>query len=94
MFGNVTALVGLHVTGKYRTDACSKHAPGMRPGILTIIVDQDLFNETHDHKAPLGPTLTRCLCESKNNYFTEMCSGSEAGSYARLIDFCITQLQA
>jgi len=27
-----------------------------------------------------------------NNYFTEMCSGSEAGSYLRLIDFCITQL--
>ena len=26
------------------------------------------------------------------NYFTEMCSGSEAGSYLRLIDFCITQL--
>jgi len=23
----------------------------------------------------------------KNNYLTEMCSGSEAGSYARLIDF-------
>jgi len=23
----------------------------------------------------------------KNNYFTEMCSGSEAGSYLRLIDF-------
>jgi len=28
----------------------------------------------------------------KNNWFTEMCSGSEAGSYLRLIDFCITQL--
>ena len=28
----------------------------------------------------------------ENNYFTEMCSGSEAGSYLRLIDFCITQL--
>ena len=27
----------------------------------------------------------------KNNYFTEMCSGSEAGSYLRLIEFCITQ---
>jgi len=27
----------------------------------------------------------------KNNYFTEKCSGSEAGSYLRLIDFCITQ---
>ena len=25
------------------------------------------------------------------NYFTEMCSGSEAGSYLRLIDLCITQ---
>jgi len=25
--------------------------------------------------------------ESENNYFTEMCSGSEAGSYLRLIDF-------
>jgi len=23
----------------------------------------------------------------KNNYFTETCSGSEAGSYLRLIDF-------
>ena len=23
----------------------------------------------------------------ENNYFTEMCSGSEAGSYSRLIDF-------
>jgi len=28
----------------------------------------------------------------ENNYFTEMCSGSEAGSYLRRIDFCITQL--
>jgi len=25
--------------------------------------------------------------QCKNNYFTEMCSGSEAGSYLRLIDF-------
>jgi len=30
-------------------------------------------------------------CE--NNYFTEKCSGSEAGSYLRLIDVCITQLE-
>jgi hypothetical protein len=28
------------------------------------------------------------------NHFTEMCSGSEAGSYLRLIDSCITQLNA
>ena len=30
----------------------------------------------------------------KNNYFTEMCNGSEAGSYLRRIDLCITQLWA
>ena len=28
----------------------------------------------------------------ENNYFTEMCSGSEVGSYLRPIDLCITQL--
>ena len=28
----------------------------------------------------------------RDNYFTEMCSGSGAGSYSRLVDFCITQL--
>jgi len=28
----------------------------------------------------------------KNNHSTEMCSGSEEGSYLRRIDFCITQL--
>jgi len=30
----------------------------------------------------------------KNNHFTEMCCGTEAGSYSRLIDSCITQLKA
>ena len=30
----------------------------------------------------------------ENNHFTEMCSGSEAGSYLRCIDSCITQLKA
>ena len=30
--------------------------------------------------------------QSENNYSTEMCSGSEAGSYSRLIDICIAQL--
>ena len=32
MFGEGTALEGLRNTG---TEACSTHAPGMRPGILT-----------------------------------------------------------
>ena len=31
---------------------------------------------------------------SENNHSTEMCSGSEAGSYLRLIDSGITQLKA
>ena len=46
-----------------------------------------------------------CVCTSrfsasgvgshfKNNYPTEMCSGSEEGSYLRLIDLCITRLWA
>ena len=30
----------------------------------------------------------------KNIFFAEMCSGSEEGSYFRLIDLCITQLWA
>ena len=29
---------------------------------------------------------------ARNNNFTEVCSGSEAGSYLRLIDVCIAQL--
>ena len=30
--------------------------------------------------------LLRTCSQFKNNYFAEMCSGSEAGSYLRLID--------
>ena len=30
----------------------------------------------------------------KNNHFTAMCCGTEAGSYLRRIDSCITQLKA
>ena len=35
MFGDVTALEGVHVTGKYMDNALCAHALGMRPGILT-----------------------------------------------------------
>jgi len=31
--------------------------------------------------------LAQALQSSENNYFPEMCSGSEEGSYLRLIDF-------
>jgi len=30
----------------------------------------------------------------RTRHFTEMCSGSETGSYLRLMDFCVTQLKA
>jgi len=33
-----------------------------------------------------------CCDQFENNYFTEMCSGSEAGSYLGIINFCNTQL--
>ena len=42
----------------------------------------------------MGSCTDRNSSQFRNNYFTERCSGSEAGSYLRLIDFCITQLQA
>ena len=32
-------------------------------------------------------TFTSCSSRFENNFFTEMCSGSEAGLYFRLIDF-------
>ena len=40
----------------------------------------------------LGERLVLEEALGEVNYFTEMCSGSEKGSYLRLIDFCITQL--
>jgi len=33
------------------------------------------------------PCTDRCSSQSESNYFTEMCSGSEAGSYVRRGDF-------
>ena len=35
----------------------------------------------------LSPTGDCTCSQFKNNYFTEICSGSEEGSYSRLIDF-------
>ena len=40
------------------------------------------------------PGYQRTRSAFKNNHFTEMCCGTEAGSYLRLIDSCITQLKA
>jgi len=42
----------------------------------------------------MSPVVVKKKSQSKNNCFTEMQSGSEEGSYLRLIDGCITQLKA
>ena len=34
------------------------------------------------------------VLQSVNDYFIEMCSGSEAGLYLGLIDFCHTRLKS
>ena len=45
------------------------------------------------HQVPVQPHQVQGP-PHKNNHFTDMCSVSEAGSYLRLIDSCITQLEA
>ena len=75
MFGNVTALVGLHVTGVHLGVLVGPHAGGALQGVAEV--------EEHNHRLPQHDHLQRLGL---------MCSGSEAGSYLRLIDFCITQL--
>ena len=47
------------------------------------------FPGTKDNRLEEGIRAT-----ARVMHFTEMCSGSEAGSYLRLIDSCITQLKA
>ena len=42
----------------------------------------------------MATALRKHSSQLKNNHSTEMCSGSEAGSYLRRIDSCITQLKA
>jgi len=78
---------------------------GCIPRLHTGLYPQTLHNESpcRDHIARHSPsdvdqTTNRAPPLPLNdnmlghNYFTEMCSGSEEGSYLRLIDFCITQL--
>ena len=42
--------------------------------------------------APVTTCSARFGSQFENTYFTEMCSGSEAGSNVRLVDFCTTRL--
>ena len=67
---------------------------GNTPSIHTSHITRYGMNK---HRVPSklilsDSTPTAHSSQFENNYFTEMCSGSEAGSYLRLIDFCITPL--
>ena len=50
----------------------------------------DYARVSHEHQ--LSRSLPRYTAQFKNNYSAEMWSGSDEGSYLRLIDCCITQL--
>jgi len=49
---------------------------------------------TYEIATARGPLHRDSQGVAERNHCTEMCSGSEAGSYLRLIDSCITQLIA
>jgi len=45
-------------------------------------------------RAAASPSAPLPSAQCKNSHLTEMCCGTEAGSYLRIIDSCITQLKA
>ena len=66
------------------------NAHGARPVHLIITMIKRI--RTSRLSPPELERVPLLHCDRKNNCFTEMCSGSEEGSYSRLIDLCITQL--
>ena len=82
--------------------ACVKHRAVMPLSLSHTLTHSPThpLTLTHSHTLMLllehgrhGPCQVLPSAE-QNNYFTEMCYGTEAGSYLRLIDSCITQLKA
>jgi len=66
----------------------------MQPNLIEypVVVEVE-FAKVAEH-VHLAREHRQLVVRVKNNCFTEMCSGSEAGSYLRLIDSCITQIKA
>ena len=75
--------------GSKNLDDCATPVEGAHD--VPPLVLQKHFEGNAEHLSPkhLRP---KHILRSKNNYFTEMCSSSEAGSYLRLIDFCVFTL--
>ena len=76
------------ISGRGDTPVCenARFRGGLRPGRTPSCP-----GETRSFRSP--PVVT-ARSQLKNNYFIEMCSDSEEGSYSRRIDFCIAQRQA
>ena len=66
--------------------------------ISILIISEEINNHKQISKNLVGAnrrvsqTAERLNSRFKNNYFAEIFSCSEEGSYLRLKDFCITQL--
>jgi len=87
----------LHVLKERRRRCQNPHLRGEGSPLPagSPIVDFGYFDYHFDHtRESPRQDRRRSTNEFKNNHFTEMCSDSDAGSYLRLIDFLITQLQA
>jgi len=69
-------------------------------GLLTLAVDTYVTLAVDTYTAALSSLPARMRAgrsqeaESLRASFTEMCSGTKAGSYSRRMDSCITQLKA
>ena len=72
-------------------DSCITQLKAQGPS-RTINESQKQEEERRSRRGGITPRATPVCFRFKSNYLAGMCSGSEAGSYLRLIDFCITQL--
>ena len=54
-------------------------------------LDLRVIKRKMEQPPKVGPSPRQQPAKLQDSYFTEMCSSSEASSYSRLIDVCITQ---
>jgi len=84
----------MHIENNFFTEMCSGSGAGSYVIVPPFVVvpppppDGGPQVCLGDREGIRGPCVSKGG-QFKNNYFTEMCSGSEAGSYLRPIDVCI-----
>jgi len=84
-----SATCSSQLKNNYFTEMCSGSEAGSYSRLIDFVHPSMRLNTiealTGHRKSPFASAT--CSSQLKNNYFTEMCSGSEAGSYSRLTDF-------